>query len=545
MSTGHDYIVIGAGSAGCAIAARLSEDPDASVLLVEAGGSNRKLEVRAPLAFSKQFHTPLDWDYWTEPEPNLFGRKIFSPRGKMLGGSSSMNAMIYIRGNRLDYDAWAEGGATGWSYDDVLPLFKRSEHNEQLHDDFHGQGGPLNITRIKSVDPVCTAFVEGAASLGIPRNQDFNGARQDGVGQFQVTHRRGMRFSAAEAYLRPSRKRSNLTVRTNTLVTKVIVERGRAVGVELTDAKGKRERIDAGSEVILAAGSFNTPALLQHSGIGPADFLRGVGVEPIADLPAVGENLMEHPLVYVNHELADGQVGLFDAEDPKYAAKWLLLRRGKLASNFAECGAHIRTDPTMPAPNFQILFGAGFFLEHGLVTWDAPAAVMGLSLIAPRSHGTVRIRSADPGRKPAVTYNMLSEQSELDEMIDAVERAREIAASAPARAVLKSEITPGAHIRTREEIADWIRSSCQHTYHPSCTARIGSPTDGVVDAELRVHGVERLRIADCSVMPTVIRGNTHAPTVMIAERCAELLRGRPVPARAAEQEIPVTAGGAK
>jgi choline dehydrogenase len=541
MPTGHDYIVIGAGSGGCTVAARLSEDPDVSVLLVEAGGSNRKLEVKAPLAFSKQFHTNLDWDYWTEPEPHLNGRRIFEPRGKMLGGSSSMNAMIYIRGNKLDYDAWAEGGATGWSYDDVLPLFKRAENNEQLENEFHARGGPLNVTKVKDVDPVCRAYVEAAASLGIPRNDDFNGARQDGTGQFQVNHHRGMRFSANEAYLRPAKKRSNLTVRTNTLATKLIVEHGRAVAVELTDAKGKSERVDAGSEVILAGGSFNTPALLQHSGIGPADFLRSVGVTPVADLPAVGEHLMEHPLVYVTHELAEGQVGMFDAEEPKYALKWMLMRRGKLASNFAETGGHIRTDPTMAAPNFQMLFGAGFFFEHGLVTWDAPAGVIGLSYIAPRSRGTVRIRSADPGRKPAVVLNMLSEQSEMDEMIDAVERAREIAATGPARAVLAGEITPGPQIRTREEIAAWIRTTCQHTYHPSCSARIGSPEDGVVDPELRVHGIERLRIADCSVMPTVTRGNTHAPAVMIGERCAELIRRRDVGSAAKPASATVTA----
>jgi choline dehydrogenase len=526
MPTGYDYVVIGAGSGGCAAAARLSEDPAATVLLVEAGGSNMKLEVKAPLAFAQQFHGKLDWDYWTEPEPNLNGRRVYSPRGKMLGGSSSMNAMIYIRGNKLDYDGWAEGGADGWSYDDVLPLFKRAENNEQFNDEFHARGGPLNVTKIREVDPVVSSYVEAAASLGIPRNDDFNGARQDGVGQFQVTHRKGMRFSSNEAYLRPARKRKNLTIRTKTLATKVIVEHGRAAGVELADAKGRRERIYASGEVILAGGAFNTPALLQHSGIGPADFLRSVGVEPVADLPAVGQHLMEHPLVYVTHELRPGHVGFFDAEDPKYALQWLLFRRGKLASNFAECGAHVRTDPTMPAPNFQFLFGPGFFFEHGLASWDAPSGVIAVSFIAPRSRGTVRIRSADPARKPAVTYNMLSEQSERDEMIDAVERAREIAAAGPLSGVLADEITPGKEARTRDELAAWIRTTCQHTYHPACTARIGSPTDGAVDAELRVHGVDGLRVADCSVMPTVIRGNTHAPAVMIGERCAELVRRR-------------------
>ncbi|HTX46976.1 MAG TPA: GMC oxidoreductase, partial [Solirubrobacteraceae bacterium] len=347
--------------------------------------------------------------------------------------------------------------------------------------------------------------------------------------------------SSAEAYLKPARRRDNLKIRTGSLATRVIVEHGRAVAVELADAKGKRERVEAASEVILAGGSFNTPALLQHSGIGPADFLRSVGVAAVVDLPAVGENLMEHPLVYVNHELATGHVGMFDAEEPKHALKWLLTRRGKLASNFAECGAHIRTDPTMPAPNFQLLFGAGYFFDHGLMSWDAPAGVIGLSLIAPRSRGTVRIRDADPTRKPAVTLNMLSEQSEMDEMIDAVQRAREIAATGPARAVLAEEITPGQNIRTREEIAAWIRTTCQHTYHPACTARIGSPQDGAVDPDLRVHGVERLRVADCSVMPTVIRGNTHATAVMIGERCAEFVR-RPAAGTASAEPTPVTAG---
>lgn len=543
MPTGYDYIVIGAGSSGCAVAARLSEDPAASVLLVEAGGSNRKLEVKAPLAFAKQFHTKLDWDYWAGPEPNLNGRLIYEPRGKMLGGSSSMNAMIYIRGNRLDYDAWAEAGATGWGYDDVLPVFKRSENNEQFNDRFHARGGPLNVTQIRDVDPVCHAYVDAAAELGIPRNEDFNGERQDGVGQLQVNHKRGMRFSSNEAYLKPARKRSNLTIRTNVLVTKLIVENGRATGIELADAKGNRERIDAGSEVIVSAGAFNTPALLQYSGIGPADFLRSVGVQPIHDLPAVGENLMEHPLAYVTHELAPGNIGMFDAEEPKHALKWLLFRRGKLASNFAETGGHIRTDPTMPAPNFQLLFGAGFFFEHALVSWDAPAAVIGLSYIAPRSRGTVRIRSADPARKPAVVLNMLSEQSEMDEMIDAVERAREIAGSGPVRDLLAGEITPGPDVRTRDEIAAWIRTTCQHTYHPACSARIGSPSDGAVDSELRVHGIERLRIADCSVMPTVTRGNTHAPAVMIGERCAEFIRAGAAGSRApstAAAAVPIT-----
>ena len=309
MSAGHDYIVIGAGSAGCAVAARLSEDSNASVLLVEAGGSNSKLEVRAPLAFSKQFHTKLDWDYWTEPEPHLNGRRIYEPRGKMLGGSSSMNAMIYIRGNRLDYDAWAEGGATGWSYDDVLPLFQRAENNEQFEDEFHGRGGPLNVTKVQDVDPVCRAYVEAAAALGIPRNDDFNGARQDGVGQFQVNHRRGMRFSSNEAYLKPARKRSNLTVRTNAHVDEAD-RRSRP-------RRRRRVRRCEGQARAGRRGIRGDPLRrrLQHARRCcsiPGSARRTSSARSASsrsDLPAVGEHLMEHPLVYVTHELQPGNVG--------------------------------------------------------------------------------------------------------------------------------------------------------------------------------------------------------------------------------------------
>ncbi|MGX1806085.1 GMC family oxidoreductase [Nocardia sp. NPDC055321] len=515
--------MVGAGSGGCAVAARLSEDRSARVLLIEAGGTNRKLAVKAPLAFATQFHSPLDWDYWTEPEPHLGGRRIFSPRGKMLGGSSSMNAMIYIRGNRLDYDHWSASGAPGWSYDEVLPYFRRAEHNDHHRDQFHGIDGPLNVTRIPEPDPVSLALVDAAIeSWKIAPNNDFNGAEQEGAGQFDVTQHRGMRFSAAEAYLRSTRRR-NLTIRTKTTVTKILLSKDRAVGVEVADHKGRTERIEAATEIILAGGAFNTPALLQYSGIGPAAHLRAAGVEPILDLPAVGEHLMEHPLVYLTYELT-GHVGLFDAQEPRHLATWLLRRRGKLASNVAECGAHLRTDPTMAAPNIQALFAPAFFYNHGAMSWDAPAATIGLSYIAPRSRGTVRIRGNDPSRKPAVSYNMLSTQSEMDEMVDAVELARTITSAPGARTLLGAEITPGAGVRSRADIADWIRTTVQHTYHPTCSARIGTPAQGVVDSQLRVHGIERLRVADASVMPTIIRGNTNAAAIMIGERCADFTR---------------------
>jgi choline dehydrogenase len=522
VSQEFDYIVIGAGSAGCPVAARLSET--ANVLLIEAGGDNRRFEVKAPLAFPRQFHSKIDWDYWTEPEPHLNGRRVFSPRAKVMGGCSEMNAMIYIRGPRLDYDEWAEGGAQGWSYDDVLPVFKRSEGNDEFDDEYHGRTGPLKVTRIPDIDPVTVALIDAAAAQGVNRNNDFNGNEMDGTGQLQVNQHRGMRFGAAEAYLAPLARHRSLTIRKKTLATRIVVEGGRAVAVEVADGKGGAERIRARGEIVLSGGAFNTPALLQHSGIGPADFLRSVGVTPVVDLPAVGEHLMEHPLASVCYELAEGYTGLYDAKDPKYLAQWLTRRRGKLTSNIAEGAIHFRTDASMPAPNFQVLLSACFFYNHGLTSWDAPAATMALSYIDSRSQGSVRIRSNDPTRKPAVTYNMFSTESELDEMVDAVEFARAVAADAQSRGVLRAEITPGEGVRRRDEIKDWIRTSVQHTFHPSCTARIGSPADGVVDPKLRVHGVEGLRIADTSIMPTIVRGNTHAPAVMIGERCSDFIK---------------------
>ena len=527
--SGYDNIVIGGGNSGCVVAARLSEDPDRQVLVLEAGGSDRRLDILMPAAFIQQFGKPaIDWDYWTEPEPALAGRRIRSPRGKGLGGSSSMNAMAYIRGNRLDYDTWAEQGATGWSYEQVLPYFRRSEDNQEFNDHYHAKGGPLTVSRSRHTDPVTAALLEGARSLGLPSNPDFNGAEQEGFGPLQLTQRRGVRLNAARAFLRAAMRRPNLTVHTKTHVTRIVVQSGRAVAVEYV-RDGQPRRAQVTGDVVLSAGAFGTPALLQHSGIGPAAHLRSVGITPLVDLPAVGENLMEHPWLSLPYEYTAGNVGMFDATHPRYLAQWLLRGNGKLSSNVVEAAGHWRGSTSGPAPNFQVIFAPAHVMDHGVETWPTATFTIAISYLAPRSRGSVMVRDADPFKKPVVRYNMLSHDSEINELLEAVALAQEIADSEPVRAFRGAPAGPLGVKSDPEALREAIRQTCQHTYHPSCTARIGTAEDGAVDAELRVHGVEGLRVADVSVMPTITHGNTMAPAYMIGEKAADLVRGRRPP----------------
>ena len=518
-----DYVIVGAGSAGCVLANRLSAD-GSRVLLLEAGGSDRKISVRAPAAFPATFQTPLDWNYMSEPEPALFGRRIYLPRGRMLGGSSSMNAMMYIRGNRSDYDRWAaDDGADGWSYDEVLPYFKRSERNAEISDQYHGTSGELCVTSKRWLSPHWERFVDSAAALGIDRNPDFNGARQDGAGLLQTTTKGGRRWSAADAFLRPARKRDALEIATNAVAHRVILDGDRATGVEYARG-GKLERARAEREVILAAGAYGSPQLLMLSGIGPAEHLREHGIEAALDASAVGENLQEHPMAFMNWRTRELPT-LDDATHPKYAAQWVATHRGKLSSTIAESVIHWRSDDALPAPDFQIPFAPVYFWEHGFRKTGAPALTIAAAYLGPTSRGSVRLRSADPTDHPRILNNMLSQDREVDAFMRAIELIREIAATPPLAPLLGEELNPGAGIADRDSLVAWLRATCEHEYHPSCTCRIGPPGEGVVDTELRVHGIEALRVADASVMPRVTSGNTHAPTVMIAERAADLVRG--------------------
>lgn len=519
----HDYVIVGAGSAGCVLANRLSADPAVRVLLLEAGGSDRKMNVRIPIGFAKQFRTDLDWAYTAEPDPNLIGRSMFLPRGRCLGGSSSMNAMIYMRGHRHDYDTWAnELGAPGWSYDEVLPVFRRSEANQRLGEPYHGRDGELEVA-----DPVWTSqladrFVRAAATAaGVPATDDFNGAEQEGAGVVQVTQRRGRRWSAADAFLHPVADRPNLEVRTNAPVARILLEGDRAVGVQA--AGGAVDR--AAREVIVCAGAYNSPQLLMLSGIGPADHLREAGVEPLVDHPHVGRHLQDHPLATLTFECPEA-LTLSDATHPRYLAEYLLRRgRGKLSSNVGEAGCFVRIEEGVPAPDFYVYFGPAYYFDNGFRTYPGHAFTIAPSLLRPRSEGSVRLRSADPADPPAIHLNFLSTREEMDSMVAAVRLAREIAGTTPLAEKAGANIDPGPGVLSDEQIEAWIRAEVQHVYHAAGTCRMGREDEGVLDERLRVRGVDGLRVADASSFPRVPGGNTNAPAIMVGERAAEFISG--------------------
>ncbi|MCF6743672.1 choline dehydrogenase [Blastococcus sp. KM273128] len=529
----YDVVVVGAGSAGSALAGRLSEDPSLRVLVLEAGGPDSVLEVKIPAGLYKVWRTRHDWNYTTDEQPGLGGRKLFWPRGKLLGGSSSINAMIYVRGARADYDEWAQlTGDDAWSYDSVLPLFKRMEDNARGADAWHGVGGPLRVEDLRSPHPWTTAVVESAVAAGYPRNPDFNGAAQEGVGQYQVTQKRGRRWSAADAYLHPAAGRPNLTVRTGALTTRVLVEGGRATGVEYR-CGGEVRTVRATREVVLSGGAVNSPQLLMLSGIGPADHLREVGVDVVHDLPGVGAGLQDHPLVPVIWHVRSGR-SLRLAETPLNLARWKATGRGPLTSNLAEAGLFTRSNPELAEPDLQLHFLPVKFWRQAEVDPDAEAFTSAVVLVHVQSRGSVRLRSADPTWAPAIDAGYLTDERDLDALVSGVEKAREIAGVGPLAAVLGEEWSPGPRVQGREALRQKVRDTLESLYHPVSSCRMGTDELAVVDPQLRVRGIEGLRVADASVMPTLVRGNTNAPTIMIAERAADLVLGRtPDPALAA------------
>src|SRR3954449_8694107 len=518
-----DVVVVGAGSAGSALAARLSEDPSLKVLLLEAGGSDDVLEVHVPAGCYKVWRTRRDWNYTTEPQPGLDGRALFWPRGKLLGGSSSINAMIYMRGAAADYDEWAElTGDESWSYEHVLPLFRRMDDNARGADRYHGVGGPLRVENLRSPHRWTRAVIQSAVAAGYPRNDDFNGPTQEGVGQYQVTQKRGRRWSSADAYLHPAEQRPNLTVRTGALTTRVLVEGGRATGVEYRSG-GRVHVARATREVVLSGGAVNTPQLLMLSGIGPAEHLRKVGVDVVHDLPGVGGGLQDHPLVPVVWNVRSGK-SLFRAESPSGYAKWFAARRGPLTSNLAEAGLFTRSNPDLAEPDLQFHFLPVKFWKQAEIDPDVDAFTAATVLVHVHSRGSVRLRSADPTWAPAIDAGYLTDERDLDALVTGMERARDIASVGPLAGVLAEEWSPGGAVRGREALRAKARETLESLYHPVGSCRMGTDVDAVVDPQLRVHGVDGLRVADASVMPTLVRGNTNAPTIMIAERASDLIR---------------------
>ena len=513
-----DFIIVGAGSAGCALAGRLSEDPDIDVLLLEAGGPDTAAEIRVPAAFPIMFKSAtLDWDLLGEPEPGLGGRRLYLPRGRVIGGSSSINAMIYLRGNRLDYDDWAAGGCTGWSYAEVLPYFKRGEDNERGENAYHGAGGPLHVSEGRSMCPLVDAMLEAAVEAGYERNPDLNGERQDGVARFQLTQRDGRRWSAADAYLHPASGRPNLEVRDACFVERIVFEGDRAVGVELVRG-GAREVVRAEREVILSAGAYHSPALLLLSGIGPAEELAPFGIPVREELP-VGRNLQDHCMVNLNY--ATDEAGLFGIFTPENFALLEQEGRGPLTSNYPEGGGFFRTRPDLPAPDVEFHFAAAPLMDEGLVPPPDNGVAFGPVVVKPSSRGTVSLRAPLADSKPRVLSNFLTTEDDTSSIVEGVRIALEIARQPALRAIQREALSVPAS-DSEDDILAWVRRAAQTVYHPTSTCAMGS----VVDAELRVLGTEGLRVVDASVMPTITRANTHATTLMIAEKAADLVLGR-------------------
>jgi choline dehydrogenase len=499
-----DYIIVGAGSAGCVLANRLTENPRTSVALLEAGGSDTKPEIHIPAQWTQLWQTEVDWRYFTEPQAHLHQRKIYSPRGKVLGGTSSLNAMMYIRGNAWDYDQWEKLGNAGWGFADVLPYFKKSENQERGASEFHGLGGLLNVADLLEPHPVCRAFVEAAAELGIPRNDDFNGARQEGVGLAQVNQKDGKRHSTAAAFLKPAMQRSNLTVETHAHVTRLVFEGKRVIGVTYIH-QGAVHQIHAEKEVILCGGSINSPQILLLSGIGPAEQLRAHEIPVIVDLPGVGQNLQDHVQATVCT---------------------LVAHKGPLpdSSNRVEGNLFIKTRSDLPAPDLQMLFGAFPASDDSGRPADSTECQFVSILLRPENRGSLSLASSDPLAPPLIQPNYLDRETDIQVLIEGCKLARRIGRASALSIFGGIEIQPGGWLQTDDGWRAFIRETANTVFHPVGTCKMGSDSLAVVDASLQVHGVQGLRVADASVMPTIVSGNTNAPVIMIAEKAADLIK---------------------
>ncbi|GAB5468393.1 MAG: choline dehydrogenase [Rhodospirillales bacterium] len=522
-----DYVVVGAGSAGCVLANRLSEDPANQVVLLEAGGRDSNPWIHIPVGYFKTMHNPsVDWCYRTEPDPGLNGRQLDWPRGKVLGGSSSLNGLLYVRGQHADYDRWRQMGNEGWAWDDVLPFFKQSEDQERGADDYHGAGGPLAVSNMRLSRPICDAWVAAAQTAGYAFNSDYNGADQEGVGYFQLTSRKGRRCSAAVAYLRPVKQRPNLRIVTRAHTTRVALEEGRATGLYYLDG-GNRERfVKARREVILSSGAIGSPQILMLSGIGEAEQLKAHGIEVARDLPGVGKNLQDHlqaRLVYkCNEPTLNDEVRSY-VNQARIALKYLLFRAGPMTMAASLATAFLKTGSEVATPDIQFHIQPWSADSPGEGVHPFSAFTASVCQLRPESRGEIRLKDADPKTYPEIHPNYLESETDQRVLVEGVKIARRIADLAPLSGKIAEEYRPGPGVIDDAGLLQWVRDSATTIYHPAGTCKMGSGADAVVDARLRIKGVANLRVADCSIMPEIVSGNTNAPAIMIGEKASHMI----------------------